>query len=230
MTNKTEIQKFYSNIQFPGPYTRESLSYYDIKIKNPYIFLINQHTGKGLKVLDIGCGTGLISNILALKNPKTNILGIDFSDSIHYAQWFANDQNITNVAFKKSDILDFNSAEKFDLIICQGVLHHIPELDACIKKIKSLLAPGGKLLLGVYHPWGKIIKKISKVNYKNHILYQDQECNPFEISFSPGQIRKLFTGFTVQYGYPAWAVAIRSFFNFRNGGLVLYVLTKEYDD
>lgn len=227
MIDANEIQKFYSHIKFPGPYTRESLSYYDIKIKNPYISLINQQMREGATVLDIGCGTGLISNVLALKHPKTNILGIDFSDSVHYAQWFANDQKISNVKFEQIDILEFDSDKKFDIIICQGVLHHIPNWVACVEKIKSLLSAGGKVLLGVYHPWGKILKKVIKVNYKNHILYQDQECNPLEISFTADEIKEIFVGFTVHNGYPSWGVAIRSFFNCRNGGLVLYIITKD---
>jgi hypothetical protein len=54
------------------------------------------------------------------------------------------------------------------------------------------IRPGGKLILGVYHPWGKLVKKLFNINYKNNILYQDQECHPYETAFTISQVKKLF--------------------------------------
>ena len=230
MIKDTKIKEFYDSIQFPGPYTKESLSYYDYKIQNPYISIIYNYIPPCSKVLDIGCGTGLISNLMALKNPTCQITGVDFADSINYAQWFAVDTNIKNVDFEQSNILDYRPNKKFDVIICQGVLHHIPDWQNCIDIIKHLLESNGTLLLGVYHPWGKIVKKIININYKNYILYKDQELNPFETTFTQNDIRKLFPEFKVSCGYPSWAASIRSLFNYQNGGLVLYVLRRKFND
>lgn len=226
MNTNNKIKEFYDQIQFPGPYTKQSLSYYDYKIRNPYISVINDHIKENTEILDIGCGTGLIANLMALKHPTCQITGIDFADSIYFADWFANDANIKNVKFEKCDIFQFEP-KKFDTIICQGVLHHIPDWYNCSKKIQSMLAPNGTLLLGVYHPMGKVIKKLFNIDYKSDILHEDQEINPFEMTFTPSEIQQLFPGFKLCYGYPSWAVSVRSLFNFRNGGLVLYVLTRK---
>ena len=39
-----------------------------------------------------------------------------------------------------------------------------------IVKIKSMVKPGGHLILGLYHPWGKLAKKLFQIDYKNKIL------------------------------------------------------------
>ena len=76
----------------------------------------------------------------------------------------------------------------------------------------------------------KIVKKIININYKNYTLYKDQELNPFETTFTQNDIRKLFPEFEVSCGYPSWAVSIRSLFNYQNGGLVLYILRRKFND
>lgn len=228
--NTEEIKSFYSQINFPGRYTGEDLKFYEEHgINNVYLKEIDRFLVDGMSVLDVGCGTGLASNLFAIHRPNCQITAVDFSDSIDYAQQFATDNNITNVTWIKKDFLKFNTAKKYDMIICCGVLHHIPDYNTALAKMKGFLKPGGKLMLAVYNPFGKILKKICNIKYHNEVLYQDQELNPFELSFTHRQVLKMCNDMQFEEVTPSVSghlINLSALFNSVNGGLALYVFTK----
>jgi 2-polyprenyl-3-methyl-5-hydroxy-6-metoxy-1,4-benzoquinol methylase len=219
------IKEFYDQLQFPGPYTMAGLDYHSPRIRNPYLKIIDHHLDNGLSILDAGCGTGLISNLFARKYPGSDFVGIDFANSVSYATQFALDHDISNVQFARCD-LRLMPAAQYDLVICQGVLHHIPDHAHVADNLSVSTRPGGKLILAVYHPWGKLLKKFVKINYGNSILQQDQEQHPYETSFTPGQISKLFPNFCIVDSYPKKRININAVINSRNGGLTTYILEK----
>jgi len=224
-----EIKNFYSNLHFPGRYTWEDLKFYENQgIHNIYLREIDLVMQDNIDVLDVGCGTGLVSNLFANKY-KSNFTAVDFSDSIDYARNFAKKNKIKNVKWVKKDFLLFNPEKKYDVIICCGVLHHIPQYETALAKIKSLLKPNGKLILAVYNPYGKILKRFFKINYNCDILYQDQELNPFELSFNNKQVKTMCKDLEFLSSAPSIAnhlVDFLSLTNSENGGLVLYIFTK----
>lgn len=228
----SNVKSFYDDLQFPGHYTLSGLDYHSPKIKNPYLKIINAQLDNNISVLDVGCGTGLITNLFARKYPTSNFTGIDFADSINYAAKFATVNNITNVEFERHDFTKYPVKQQFDVVVCQGVLHHIPNRKIAIEKLKQLVKPNGTLVLGLYHPWGKIAKKFIDIDYHSEILYQDQENHPFEDAYNFKQVVEEFSNFTFQTAYPYFLntfIAIPSFFNYRNGGLVTYVLKKNHE-
>ena len=227
---KDEIKKFYSNLQFPGQYSWIDLNFYDEEgIHNIYLKEINEYMQSNIDVLDIGCGTGLVSNLFAKKYPTNNFTAVDFSDSIDYGKRFAKDHDIKNVKWIKKDFLEFKTVKQYDVIICCGVLHHIPEYSQALAKMKSLLKPGGKLLLAVYNTNGKLLKRVVNINYHSPILYEDQENNPFELSFNHKCVLKMCSDLEFNQVEPSWRnrfVDFLALFNSENGGLALYVFTK----
>lgn len=227
--NSEVIKNFYSKIKFPGAYSIEDINFYEVEgIHNIYLREIDKNLDHGLEVLDVGCGTGLVSNLFASRY-CSNFTAIDFSDSIHFAENFAKINCINNVNYIKQDFLHYSSIKKFDIIICCGVLHHIPEYNIALDKMKKLLRPGGKLLLALYNPWGKILKRYFIIKYHNHILYQDQENNPYELSFNFKQVLNMCNDLQFNSVVPSYKncfVNLQSFFNSQNGGLALYVFQK----
>jgi SAM-dependent methyltransferase len=223
------VQQFYNEIQFPGVYSLEDLNAYGNPIENKYLKVIEQYVQSSHTVLDAGCGTGLISNLFALRNPDTKFVAVDFADSIHYAENFAKQNNITNVKYVKQNLLDFTTNNKFDLVLCQGVLHHIPQYKLVLDKLLDSVTDNGKVILGLYHPCGKLLKRIAKINYHNSILQKDQESNPLEFSFTYNQVKKLIPGWKISFASPNLLgnVSIPALFNSVNGGLVIYVLEKK---
>jgi ubiquinone/menaquinone biosynthesis C-methylase UbiE len=225
------VQQFYDHVPFPGPYTIEQLYRYGSPIENSYLRIIESQIENNQTVLDAGCGTGLITNLFAVRHTKSKFIGVDFANSVDYAQAFSKQHSIKNVDFVKQDLTKLDLTESFDVVICQGVLHHIPEYKKVLNTLKGLTKPGGKLVLGLYHPAGKIVKKFFSIDYKSEILFKDQEMHPFEINFTLKQIQQLTPEFEIQQAYPHllnnfWLPA---FFNYKNGGLVTYILKKNHD-
>jgi 2-polyprenyl-3-methyl-5-hydroxy-6-metoxy-1,4-benzoquinol methylase len=225
-----KIKKFYSELHFPGRYTWEDISFYnEYGIHNIYLKEIDKVLQHGIDVLDIGCGTGLVSNLFASRY-KSSFTALDFSDSIDYAQKFAKDNSIKNVNWVKKDFLQFNTEKQYDVIICCGVLHHIPKHEQALATMKRLLKPNGILVLAVYNKYGKILKKLFKIDYKSDILYQDQENNPFELSFTNKQVLDMCKDLKFKRSSPSirnYLVDSLAWTNSKNGGLVLYIFNKE---
>jgi 2-polyprenyl-3-methyl-5-hydroxy-6-metoxy-1,4-benzoquinol methylase len=220
------IKKFYDLNQFPGPYTINDLSAYGTPIENKYLSLIEKYIGPNQLVLDAGCGTGLISNLFALRHPSSQFVGVDFANSIDHADKFALTNNIKNIKFIKKDLLTYSTNKKFDVVICQGVLHHIVDYKTVLNNLLNLIAPGGRMILGLYHPGGKWLKKIMKLNYNSEILYKDQELNPMELSFTKKQLKELVPNWKIVSASPNFlgSLYIPAVFNSSNGGLIVYVL------
>jgi 2-polyprenyl-3-methyl-5-hydroxy-6-metoxy-1,4-benzoquinol methylase len=224
-----KVKEFYSKLQFPGKYSIDDMKFYDEQgIHNIYLKEIDQHLSNGIDVLDVGCGTGLISNLFANKYKHSNFTAIDFSDSIDYAESFSNANHISNVKWIKQDFLLFKTSKKYDVVICCGVLHHIPEYQQALVKLKSLLKPSGILLLALYNPYGKLLKQFFTVKYNCDILYQDQENNPFELSFTKKEVLEMCNDLKFKSVIPSIAnhlVDAFAIFNSENGGLALYVFS-----
>ena len=223
------VRNFYNDLKFPGYYSMEDFEFYNVEgIHNIYLREIDNNLAHGLEILDVGCGTGFVSNLFA-SIYKSNFTAVDFADSIDYAENFSKQNQINNVDWIKQDFLKFIEHKQYDIIICCGVLHHMPEYQTALDKMKSMLKPGGKLLLGLYNPWGKFLKKFCQLNYHNDTLYRDQEHNPFELSFSYKQVLQLCDDLkfnTVNPSYCNKFVDLRALFNSYNGGLALYVFEK----
>ena len=100
---------------------------------------------KGKKILDVGCGGGILSESLA--NEGADVTGIDQGDRvIKIAKLHAKESGI-KVKYKHINIEDFykNTDERFDVITCLEMLEHIPDPNSIINTCSKLLMPGGKI-------------------------------------------------------------------------------------
>jgi trans-aconitate methyltransferase len=221
------VQEFYNQIQFPGHYTIKGLGYHLPTVRNPYLQLIDQQITDGMTVLDVGCGTGLVSNLFGLRYPNSTFTSIDFASGIDFAKQFAAQNNINNVEFRKENFLEADINQTYDVVICQGVLHHIPDMQTALNKLKQ--ATGKTLILGLYHPWGKWVKQWSSINYRNETLRLDQEEHPHETAHTCAQVKGMLPEFNLVSSYPSSINIIshiEALFNYRNGGLITYIFER----
>jgi len=97
-------------------------------------------------VLDIGCGTGIITKRLA---PYCqHILGVDFSSkAISIAKMYCKDCD--NISFVVTDIRKFEDTKKYDLFVCSEVLYYLntQDLDIITQKIAKMATPTAWLLI-----------------------------------------------------------------------------------
>ena len=100
---------------------------------------------KGKKVLDVGCGGGILSESLA--SSGADVTGIDQGDKvIQIAKLHAKESGV-KIKYKHINIEDFykNTDERFDVITCLEMLEHVPDPNSIINTCSKLLKPGGKI-------------------------------------------------------------------------------------
>lgn len=104
------------------------------------------------KVLIAGCGTGRDALSLALEIAQAQVTAVDLSlSSLAYAKRKARELGASNLAFLQADILQLRGlAERFDIVCCYGVLHHMREPAAGLSVLRDLAQPGGFVLIGLY--------------------------------------------------------------------------------
>ena len=115
----------------------------------PPQFLLEAVKGKAApaRALDLGCGTGTYSVILAQAGHK--VIGVDFVEAaLDMARNRAADANVS-VDFQRADVCEYHSEESFDLVLDSGCMHSLSDKERAIyrKNLLSWLRPGGQLVL-----------------------------------------------------------------------------------
>lgn len=104
----------------------------------------------GTRVLDVGCGVGRWSSLLAARGAV--VTGMDLSPTmIAEANRRAAENGVADrCRFLVQDLARLDAGEKFDLIVGVTVLQHILDADAlrtAVKRLSDHLAPGGRMVL-----------------------------------------------------------------------------------
>ncbi|SDT53811.1 Ubiquinone/menaquinone biosynthesis C-methylase UbiE [Mucilaginibacter mallensis] len=99
----------------------------------------------GMRVLDVGCGTGAISKGIAERvGPNGHVTGIDNTEKF-ITSGKETYQHIKNLDLSYADIFQFEPEEKFDLIVSARVLQWLNNPVDALKRFKELLKPGGQV-------------------------------------------------------------------------------------
>jgi 2-polyprenyl-6-hydroxyphenyl methylase/3-demethylubiquinone-9 3-methyltransferase len=97
---------------------------------------------KGLRILDIGCGAGILSEPLARLGAE--MTGIDpAAENIAAARAHAADAGVT-VDYRDATAEDLAGAgEQFDVVLAMEVVEHVNDVPAFVSTCASLVKPGG---------------------------------------------------------------------------------------
>lgn len=120
--------------------------------------LIAGNIGRGTRVLDAACGTGIVARrAVGVVGPGGRVAALDLNEGmLRVAERCARDEGAAGIAWHRSDItrMPFPDGE-FDTVLCQQGLQFFPDKTAALREMARVLAPGGRLAVAV---WGRAEK------------------------------------------------------------------------
>ncbi|OGJ57740.1 hypothetical protein A3H22_02215 [Candidatus Peribacteria bacterium RIFCSPLOWO2_12_FULL_55_15] len=210
------MQAFYETHTFPGYDDVDSPAVLmDKAQKSAFGLWVDRAISPTVAVLEVGCGTGQMTNFLGLVQTRT-VIGVDMSlPSLKLGQGFKERFGLQNVSFAQGNIFAMPIAENsIDVLICSGVLHHTPDPKGGFQNLLRLLKPGGNILIGLYNTYARIPLGLRKTFFtmtrescrfldahmrrrdvdqaKKEIWFADQYRNPHESWHSVDEVLRWF--------------------------------------
>lgn len=141
------VEDYYDSFLASEPGKYSSLAEFNARYEPILSFL--SRTKRGIKILDIGCGTGKAAERLKIFG---TVCGVDISPN-----------SITQAA-KVLDEAKIGTAEgttysdkSFDVVVCTETLEHVPDIHKAIREFHRVLAPRGYMLVSTPNPWNWLI-------------------------------------------------------------------------
>jgi len=155
----TEIVKaFYEENPFPNYDDIDSeATLMEKATRGVFARLLGEQIPQGALVLEVGCGTGQLTNFLGMHYNR-RVFGSDMClHSLRLANGFRERCRIKNAGFTQMNL--FRPAFKpgvFDLVVSNGVLHHTADPRGAFESIARLVKPNGVIIIGLYNKIGRL--------------------------------------------------------------------------
>ena len=207
----TEIVKqFYEKTPFPNYENVDNVRALQEKAgRSLYARLLDEQIPYEARVVEIGCGTGQLTNFLSIAH--RSVLGVDMClNSLSLAHQFKTTHGLDRASFAQMNL--FRPGLKdgfFDYVISNGVLHHTSDTRKAFARISRLARPGGFVLVGLYNRYSRKLHQARRGLYrltgvtsrmldphfgrvsaegKREAWFQDQYCHPHERCHSLGEV------------------------------------------
>jgi len=156
----------------------------------PLVQGLRERLEGGIRVLDVGCGSGRIMNRLAELFPNSRFVGMDLSrEAIEAARGEASTKSLDNSAFECADLSDFHASAEpgaFDLVTTFDAVHDQAQPLNVLKGIHRTVKPDGIYLMqdigasshlheNIDHPAGTLLYTISCLHCMTVSLAQQGE-------------------------------------------------------
>ncbi len=172
---------------------------------------INNRNIRNLKILDVGCGGGIICEPLARLGAK--VTGIDFAPNNIIAAKIHSKKNKLKINYINKDIEKSELDEKFDIILMFEVLEHLDNWKKTIKNIKKNLNKNGLIIISTINR--NPLSKLFAINIAENILHWiPKGTHDYNKLIKPEELKKIL---------------LKEKFNFNNiKGLVFNPLNREW--
>lgn len=162
------VQAFYTESPFPNYNDFDSVASF-VRQADSGVFarLLREQVPTNASVLEVGCGTGQLSNYLA----ATCLARIHAADmtlaSLRLGRDFARRNDIQRVRFLQMNLFrPCIRPGSMDFVISNGVLHHTADTREAFLSIARLVKPGGHIVIGLYNHIGRLRTDFRRVLWK----------------------------------------------------------------
>lgn len=141
--DKSEIEKFSS---LADQWWDPSGKFKPLHLINPLraAYISSKVNLKNKKILDVGCGGGILAESLALKGG--NVKGIDLADGPLEVAKIREQKRNLGITYEKIETSKLiKKKEKFDVITCLEMLEHVPDPEKTVKECSELLNNNGDI-------------------------------------------------------------------------------------
>ena len=164
----TEVVKaFYEETPFPNYDEHDSVrSLIEKSRRGLYARELAEAISHNSTVLEVGCGTGQLSNFLGISGRR--VLATDLCmNSLRLGEEFRRRNDLSQVFFAQMNLFrPCVKLESFDVILCNGVLHHTAQPFEGFRRLTSLLRPGGYFVLGLYNRYGRLLTDLRRALFR----------------------------------------------------------------
>jgi SAM-dependent methyltransferase len=181
-----QVKAFYEETPFPNYDDFDSVESLARKAREGgFARMLDEQVPPRVRIIECGCGTAQLSNFLSISNRDVYATDICVN-SLRTGKGFADRQGLNRVRFVQQNLFRpvFKSGS-FHLVISNGVLHHTSDPKKAFESIASLVAPGGYILVGLYHRYGRLACDFRRVLYRltgEKFKKLDQEVNRADAS------------------------------------------------
>ena len=216
------VRAFYEETPFPNYDEHDSLrSLIEKSRKGLYARMLDQAIPYNASVLEVGCGTGQLTNFLGISCRR--VVGVDLClNSLRLANRFRQTHDLERVRFIQGNLfrLPFRP-EQFDVLLCNGVLHHTSDPRAGFQHLVPLVRPGGYIVIGLYNRYGRLmtdlrrrifrltggaarwidpyLRSVPMSESKSKAWFADQYLHPHESKHTIGEVLEWFEGAGLEF-------------------------------
>ena len=99
----------------------------------------------GLRILDIGCGAGLLCEPLTRLGAQ--VIGIDPSATNIAAARLHADKGHLSIDYRNTTVEEMDVRERFDIVLAMEVVEHVTDVGAFLSRCAAMLKPGGLMVV-----------------------------------------------------------------------------------
>ncbi len=216
------VKAFYEQTPFPNYDDHDSVrSLIDKSRRGLYASMLNDAIPYNSTVLEVGCGTGQLTNFLGISCRR--VVGADLClNSLRLATDFAREHGLNRVGFVQMNLFrPCFKPQQFDVVLCNGVLHHTSDPVGGFRRILPLVKPGGHIIIGLYNTYGRLMTDLRRILFqatggrarwldpylrstplsaeKRRAWYADQYQHPHESKHTIGEVLGWFDATGVEF-------------------------------
>jgi SAM-dependent methyltransferase len=210
------VKEFYEETPFPNYDDHDSLgSLMDKARAGIFASALDRSIPHDSTVLEAGCGTGQLTNFLGVGFRR--VIGADMClNSLRLGEQFRRSQGLKRIRFVQMNL--FRPCFKpgsFDVVLCNGVLHHTADPYGGFQQLAKLVKPGGHIVIGLYNRYGRWATDLRRLFFrltknrlrsvdpvlrgqglsgksisraKQRAWFADQYCHPHESKHTIGEV------------------------------------------